>query len=128
MSPDDISAEWRAALLGAVVGVPLALPLLTEQEAIGLLVAGVVAGYLTPTDADTYAAGARAGLVAAVPSTVWFFRTNAERFVGYDPVMLAIAGGVVTAALILVVGYLAGGIGAGIGGWLAVQFGRKEPA
>jgi len=73
------SDEWRAALLGAAVGVALTVPAaFTDQEAVGLLVAGVVAGYLTPRDANAYVAGARAGLVTAVPLTVWFLLANVD--------------------------------------------------
>ena len=130
MSPaSSLSTEWRAGLLGAAVGVALTLPaVLTEQEGIALLVAGVVAGYLAPRGADAYAAGGRAGLAAAVPLTVWFVLANVDWFAAHDSTVFAVAAGLVIIAFTLGIGYLAGGIGAGVGGWLAVQFGRKEPA
>ena len=123
------SAEWRAALFGAAVGVALTLPAaFTEQEAVGLLVAGVVAGYLAPRDANAYVAGARAGIVTAVPLAVWFLLANVDWFALQDSMAFELAAAVLMTAFVLGVGYLAGGIGAGFGGWLAVQFGRKEPA
>ena len=92
-----------------------------------LFVAGLVAGYLAPEGVDAYAAGARAGLVAALPPVVWFLFDSRAWFASQDAWFAAV-GGVLSVAFVLGVAYVAGGIGAGVGGWLAVQFGRREPA
>ena len=125
-----LSTEWRAVLLGAAIGAVLALPtpLSTGQEGVPLLVAGVAAGYLAPRDADAYAVGARAGLLLAVPLTASVLLANVDWFAAHDSVAFAVVTVAFVVLFVLAIGYLAGGIGAGIGGWLAVQFGRKEPA
>ena len=125
----DRARLWRYALLGGAVGVALALPVYGQAGQGGplLFVAGLVAGYLAPEGVDAYAAGARAGLLAALPLVVWFLFDSRAWFASQETWFAAV-GSVLAAAFVVAVGYLAGGIGAGIGGWLAVQFGRKNPS
>ena len=126
----DRARLWRPALVGGAAGIALALPVYwqTGQGGPLLLLAGVVAGYLAPEEVDAYAAGGRAGGVAALPLLAWFLFDSIDWFVSLGSTAVAVGGGLIAVVLTLAVGYLAGGIGAGIGGWLAVQFGRKEPA
>lgn len=126
----DRARLWRPALVGGAVGIALALPVYwqTGQGAPLLFVAGIVAGYLAPEGVDADAAGSRAGAVAAFPLLVWVLFDSTGAFGSFDSLAFTLAAGTFTAAFVVVFGYLAGGLGAGIGGWLAVQFGRKEPA
>jgi hypothetical protein len=125
----DRARLWRYALLGGAVGVALAIPVYGRAGQGGplLFVAGLVAGYLAPEGVDAYAAGARAGLIAALPLLVWFLVDSTAWFLWQDG-WLGAVGSLLGVAVTLGAGYFAGGIGAGIGGWLAVQFGRKEPS
>ncbi|WP_435114972.1 DUF5518 domain-containing protein [Halolamina sp. C58] len=125
----DRARLWRPALLGGAVGVALALPVYGRAGQGGplLFVAGLVAGYLAPEEVDAYAAGARAGLLAALPLLAWYLFDSTTWFLWQDGWFRAV-GSLLAVAFVLGAGYFAGGIGAGIGGWLAVQFGRKEPA
>ena len=126
----DRARLWRPALLGGAVGVALALPVYAQAGQGGplLFVAGIVAGYLAPEGVDAYAAGGRAGAVGALPLLVWFLFDSTDWFASLGSTAIAVGGGAIAAMVIVAVGYLAGGIGAGVGGWLAVQFGRREPA
>ncbi|WP_053948576.1 DUF5518 domain-containing protein [Halolamina sediminis] len=125
----DRARLWRCVLLGGAVGVAVALPVYGQGGQGGplLFVAGLVAGYLAPEAVDAYAAGGRAGLIAALPLVVWFLYDSTTWFLWQDGWFRTV-GSLLAIAFVLGAGYFAGGIGAGIGGWLAVQFGRNEPS
>ena len=74
----DRARLWRPALVGGAAGIALALPVYwqTGQGGPLLLLAGVVAGYLAPEEVDAYAAGGRAGGVAALPLLAWSCSTR----------------------------------------------------
>lgn len=123
------SNSWRYALVGGLGSIPLTLGLYwlsgmgNELSLNMVLVGGLVAGYLAKRgSADIDRSGFLAGVVGALPG-LWLLFDTAVAAVGVaKPVPLqavAIVLMVGISALILVVGGIAGLIGAKVGAWLA---------
>lgn len=122
---------WRYALIGGLGSIPLTLGLYwlsgmgNELSLNMVLVGGLVAGYLAKReDVDIGSVGLRAGVIGVLPG-LWFLVDTAMAAVGVaEPIQvqaIAIALMVGVSVVILLVGGIAGIIGAKIGAWLATK-------
>lgn len=132
----ELSNTWTYALVGGLVPALLVVQELWQSSSPitypGLLLGGVVAGYLVKRQGgNATSTGARAGFIAGMP-TLWVTRElllgivelpNPLWFRGVGVLMLVYVG-----ALLLLVPMVVGGLGGHIGGWLAEQRGHPQVA
>jgi hypothetical protein len=130
----ELSTTWKCALVGGLVPAAFTVTEVLESASDitfhGLLLGGVVAGYLVKRHGGTgTAAGARAGLVGGVPA-LWSLK---ELLVAIPTIPnplwfqvvavgMALVVGVVLLGLPMAVGALAGRFG----GWLAERQGHPR--
>ena len=126
-----LTDTWRYALIGGLGSIPLTLGLYwlsgmgNELSLNMVLVGGLVAGFLAKReDVDIGSVGLRAGVIGVLPG-LWLLFDTAMAAVGVaEPIQLqaiAIVLMVGVSVVILLVGGIAGIIGAKIGAWLATK-------
>ncbi|MBX0286435.1 DUF5518 domain-containing protein [Haloarcula salinisoli] len=131
------SPTWRYALLAGLPAAPGAIWHYVQSgsdiEFSGIVVFTVLAGYLAKTSGlDATPVGLRAGIVAAVPVTLWVLADAGRSISGFhQPGWMTVAQVfvlLVLAGVSLVGGALSGMIGARIGGWLAERGDHPQSA
>lgn len=130
----DAKRQWRYALVGGLVSIPLVVGHYWLSGAGSyfslnmVVVGGLLAGFLARrASLDVGAVGLRAGVVGSAPAVSWLFGQYlwaAEAFSmtqGSAGAALIVA--VLVSSVVLLIGALAGLVGAVVGGWLASRYG-----